>query len=123
MKVFLVMHVQGGLLVDVHGFSGPDQADEYEKGLCKQFDLPFDRDEREKYYEENEWEDEIHRYDMTVEPNTETAEDRLQNIGILMNLVAKRDYDIAVNTFEELLQLIEEYEKSMTKIAVTIEKT
>jgi hypothetical protein len=123
MKIFVVMHVQGGLLQDLRGFSEPTEADEYEKELCKENGLPFDRDEREKYYEENEWEDEIYRYDMTIEAKTDTPDERLHSIAILTNLVAKHDFEMSVNTFEELLQLIEEYLNAMTNLKVTTEKT
>lgn len=123
MKIVLVMHVQGGLLQDLRGFSDPTEADEYEKEQCKENDLPLDRDEREKYYEENEWEDEIYRYDMTIEAKTDTPDERLHSIAILTNLVAKHDFEMSVNTFEELLQLIEEYLNAMTKLKVTTEKT
>lgn len=123
MKILLVMHVQGGLLQDVRGFSEPTEADDYEKQLCKENGLPFDRDAREKYYEETEWEDEVYHYDMTIEAKTNTGPDeRLHSIATLTNLVAKHDFEMSVNTFEELLQLIEEYLTIMTNLQITTEK-
>jgi hypothetical protein len=44
--VYVVTHIYQGILVDVRAFAKEEDADKYEKDLCKQNNLPFDRDER-----------------------------------------------------------------------------
>jgi len=65
--LFLVIHVSGGLVRDVRGFSEKEPADKCEEKLCKDNGIPYDADKREKYYEKNLVDDEILRWEVYVE--------------------------------------------------------
>ena len=61
-KLHVVIGVCGGLVQDVRVFSNENLAAEYEKWLCEQYEIPFDKKAREKYYDENEVENEVYNY-------------------------------------------------------------
>ena len=67
MQVHLVIHICKGILEDVRAFLSDEDANKYEEELCKQNKIPYNPDEREKYYEENEVDDDILRRDVDVE--------------------------------------------------------
>ena len=54
MKVYVVVGMMGGLIEDIEGFINPETADDYEKKLCERYKIPYDKKEREKYYEKFE---------------------------------------------------------------------
>ena len=65
MNIYVITHVFQGLLQDVRAFTKEEEADKYEEQLCKENGVPYDTAEREKYYEENEVDDDIGKW--TVE--------------------------------------------------------
>ena len=65
MNIYVITHVFQGLLQDVRAFTKEEEADKYEEQLCKENGVPYDAAEREKYYEENEVDDDISKW--TVE--------------------------------------------------------
>jgi hypothetical protein len=62
-----VIHISKGILVDVRAFLDEGAANRYEKKQCKDNGIPYDPVKREKYYEENEVDDDILRRDVDVE--------------------------------------------------------
>jgi len=67
MQVHLVIHIFRGVLEDVRAFLDDDAANKYEKELCNDEGIPFDPVNRERYYEENEVDNDILRRDVDVE--------------------------------------------------------
>ena len=51
---------------DVRVFTNESLAAEYEKWLCEAYKLPFDKEAREKYYDENEVNDEVYSYEVSL---------------------------------------------------------
>ena len=62
-----MIHVFQGILSDARAFYTEEAANKYEEELCKQNKIPYNLDERQKYYEENEVDDDISRRDVEVE--------------------------------------------------------
>jgi hypothetical protein len=52
-EVHIVIGVYSGVIEDVEVFKFDKAATEYEKSLCQQYDIPFDKKKREQYYESN----------------------------------------------------------------------
>jgi len=69
LKVYVVVGMMGGVIEDIEAFLNPRIADEYEKKLCKEYKIPYDEKEREKYYEEFEVENEVFHYELEVREN------------------------------------------------------
>jgi len=65
-KLHVIIGICGGLVQDARVFTNETLAAEYEKWLCNQYELPFDKEAREKYYDENEWENEIYNYEVPI---------------------------------------------------------
>jgi len=65
MNIYVITHVYKGILQDVKAFTKEEEANKYEKALCLTNGIPYDATEREKYYEENEVDDDISKW--TVE--------------------------------------------------------
>ena len=65
-KLHVIIGVCGGLVQDARVFTNEGLAAEYEKWLCEQYDLPYDKEAREKYYDENEVENEIYNYEVPI---------------------------------------------------------
>jgi len=54
-----VIHISAGILEDVRAFLTDEAANRYEEQLCKENEIPYEQTEREKYYDENEVDDDI----------------------------------------------------------------
>lgn len=66
-KLHVIIGVQGGLVQDARVFTNEILAAEYEKWLCAQYEIPFDKEERQKYYDEEcEVENEIYNYAVPI---------------------------------------------------------
>ena len=59
LQVHLVIHISAGILEDVRAFLTDEAANRYEEQLCKENEIPYEQTEREKYYDENEVDDDI----------------------------------------------------------------
>lgn len=66
LKLHVIIGVWGGTVQDARVFTNESLAAEYEKWLCEQYKLPFDKEAREKYYDENEVDGEIYNYDIPI---------------------------------------------------------
>ena len=66
MKVYVVVGMMGGLIEDIEAFLNLRSADDHEKKLCQKYRIPYDEEEREKYYEKTEVEKEVYRYELEV---------------------------------------------------------
>ncbi len=65
-QIYIITHVFEGILQDVRAFTKEEDADRYEKGLCEENGIPYDATEREKYYEENEVDDDIQKWSVEL---------------------------------------------------------
>ena len=63
----MVLHIHGGVFNDLRAFATPEEADKLEQEWCKNLDIPYDAEQRAKYYEEHEVDDDILRIDADVE--------------------------------------------------------
>ena len=60
--VYVITHVFQGVLTDVRTFLKEEEADKYQEKLWKDNGIPVNEAEREKYYEENEVDDDIQKW-------------------------------------------------------------
>jgi len=51
-QIFVVLGFYEGIIDEIKAFETQEEADSYEKELCKRYEIPFDQKERKKYYEE-----------------------------------------------------------------------
>lgn len=65
--VQVLIWVCSGVVNEVRAFANPADADKLEEKWCKEAGIPFDREERERYYDENEVDDDILRWEITVQ--------------------------------------------------------
>ena len=52
-EVHVVIGIYGGVLQDTELFIEDDKATEREKKLCEEYEVPFDKEERQNYYDSN----------------------------------------------------------------------
>jgi len=52
-ELHVIVGVYSGVVNDVEVFTNEDDADDYEKQLCKKYEIPYDAKEREEYYDSN----------------------------------------------------------------------
>lgn len=50
-NLHIVIGIYGGVLQDTEIFIEDDKATEYEKKLCNEYEVPFDKEERQNYYD------------------------------------------------------------------------
>jgi len=50
-NLHVIIGLCGGVLQDAEVFIEDDKATEYEKELCEEYDVPFDKEERQNYYD------------------------------------------------------------------------
>lgn len=68
MTVYVVVGIYEGIINDIEAFSTQERADEYEEALCREYGIPYDQKEREKYYEERlPIEHEVYQYILEVD--------------------------------------------------------
>jgi len=67
MQVHVVVGIWEAVLDEIEAFTTPEKAAEFEKALCKEYELPFDAEERKKYYAEGFHKGEIYSYVLTLD--------------------------------------------------------
>ena len=66
-EIYVIAHVFQGILSDVRAFAKEEDANKYEEELCKQNGIPYIAIERDKYYEENEVDDDINKWTIELQ--------------------------------------------------------
>jgi hypothetical protein len=66
LKLYVIIGVWQGIVQDARVFTNEALAVEYEKWLCEQYMIPFDKNARKKYYDQNEVDGEVYNYDVPI---------------------------------------------------------
>jgi len=67
MKVYVIVGLYGAVIDEIEAFSNEQKADEFERKLCEEYEIPYDPTERQKRYDEDVESPEVHQFILDVD--------------------------------------------------------